>query len=120
VTEVRVYFEGDDSLRRGFREFFREIRDRARERRCRIEFIATGGTPDRDFGIAIKIHPDAWNVLLRDSEGRDLAKLSSSLCKRTGCDADSIFWMVEMMESWFHADRMRFSRTTGRVSSLTR
>jgi hypothetical protein len=43
-------------------------------------------------------HPAAWNILLRDSEGPLLAG-------RLASEGDSIFWMVEAMESWFHADK---------------
>jgi hypothetical protein len=96
LTEIRIYFEGDKSLRPGFAAFFSEIRDRGKEKRCKVEFIATDGTPDRDFDIAMKANPTAWNILLRDSEGPYNPSRSPS---------DSIFWMVEMMESWFHADK---------------
>ena len=95
-TEIRIYFEGHKSLRRGFAAFFSEIKTRATEKHCKVEFIATGGTPDRDFDIAMKTHPTALNILLRDSEGPYNAGHSA---------ADSIFWMVEMMKSWFHADK---------------
>jgi hypothetical protein len=66
------------------------------------------GYPCRDFQIAIKTNPDAWNILLKDSEGPDSGDLSASLCKQnewSQSHAQSIFWMVEMMESWFHADK---------------
>jgi hypothetical protein len=68
-TEIRIYFEGHKNLRRGFAVFFSEIRDRGAKNRCNVEFIATGGTPDQDFSIAMRTHPKAWNILLRDSEG---------------------------------------------------
>ena len=95
-SEIRIYFEGDKSLKAGFDAFFREIRERAGEAQCRVWIVATGGTPERDFAIAMRKHPAAWNILLRDSEGPWHQDLQAS---------DSIFWMVEMMESWFHADK---------------
>jgi hypothetical protein len=107
-TEIRIYYEGDKSLRSGFDTFFREIKTRATDKRCKVQVIATDGTPERDFAIAIRKHPAAWNILLRDSEGPEKPSLSASLCDKQGWDraqADSIFWMVEMMESWFHADK---------------
>ena len=94
--EIRIYFEGDKSLKAGFDAFFGEIRERAGAARCKVRPIATGGTPERDFDIALRKHPEAWNILLRDSEGPWNQDLRTS---------DSIFWMVEMMESWFHADK---------------
>jgi|ERR1035441_8490269 hypothetical protein len=98
LSEIRIYFEGDKSLKAGFDVFFAEIRERALAARCSVRIVATGGTPERDFGIALRNHPAAWNVLLRDSEGPSQPNRPASL-------AGSIFWMVEMMESWFHADR---------------
>lgn len=108
VTEIRIYYEGDRLLKPGFHIFFTTLRERAREKRCDFHLIAAKGTPCRDFRIAIETHPDAWNILLKDSEEPDSGALSASLCKQnewSQSHAQSIFWMVEMMESWFHADK---------------
>jgi hypothetical protein len=67
--EIRIYFEGDKSLKAGFDAFLREIGERADAAQCTLRIVATGGTPERDFGIALRKHPGAWNILLRDSEG---------------------------------------------------
>jgi hypothetical protein len=107
-TEIRIYFEGDTRLRSGFRAFLDEIYQRCRDKRCRVEVIATGGKPVRDFRIALKSHPDAWNILILDSEKPDDGKLSATLISDEGWNAsmtNSIFWMVQMMEAWFHADK---------------
>jgi hypothetical protein len=106
--EIRIYFEGDKSLKAGFDAFFGEIRERAGAAQCKLWIVATGGTPERDFDIATRKHPAAWNILLRDSEGPWNRELSTALCAKHGWprpQADSIFWMVEIMESWFHADK---------------
>lgn len=102
VTKLRIYFEGDDGLRPGFRQFLSEIVEVTRSRRCHFDLIATDGTPVEDFRDALKTHSDAWNVLLIDSED----PLEFQLRKKSleGCDPDSIFWMVQVMESWFLAD----------------
>jgi Domain of unknown function (DUF4276) len=110
VTEIRIYFEGHEALRPGFNEFFSSLRSHARTRRCGFRVIpgGSGSTACRDFSIALRTHPNAWNILLKDSEGPDTGALSESLCREQGWDKanrDSIFWMVEMMESWFHADK---------------
>jgi hypothetical protein len=94
VNEIRVYFEGDVALKPGFHALFTELREKAREKRVGLRLIAAEGTPDRDFAMARKYHPEACNLLLRDSEGPLPANRD-----------DSVFWMVEMMESWFHADK---------------
>ena len=116
VTEIRIYYEGDRLLKPGFHAFFITLRERAREKRCDFHLIAAKGTPDRDFQIAIKTHPAAWNILRKDSEGPDSGALSSFLCEHNKWDkshAESIFWMVEMMESWFHADKDALERFYG-------
>lgn len=110
VSEIRIYYEGSRSLSPGFKAFFRELRTRAAAIRCRLEVISagSGGTACNDFGTALKTHTDAWNILLRDSEGPCTENSSALLCREQGwhtSHAASIFWMVEMMESWFHADK---------------
>src|SRR5207245_9501894 len=67
----------------------------------------------RDFMKALRKHPGAFNVLLTDSEGPDDGRLLASLASRadwrpprgTIVDQDQVFWMVEIMEAWFLADR---------------
>jgi hypothetical protein len=105
--EIRVYFEGDESLRLGFKAFFREIVELAESKRWRLEFVATGGTPVPDFRIALKTHLKAWNILLLDSDGLVTGALFGEKCGSQGLkrsDSDSVFWMVQIMESWFLAD----------------
>ncbi len=116
-TEIRIYYEGDRLLKPGFDEFFRALKSRAKERRCGFRLISGRATSSNDFGIAIKSHPNAWNILLQDSDGPDTGNLSVSLCQQKGWDqshADSVFWMVEMMESWFHADKDNLEKFYGR------
>jgi len=117
-TQIRIHFEGDKLLKSGFDDFFQETKRRARERRCRFLPISAGSgeTACRDFGIALRTHPDVWNILLRDSQGPVDANASASLCRQHGWDkshAGSIFWMVQMMEAWFHADRQALQKFYG-------
>ena len=78
-----------------------------------------------DFGTALKKHANAWNILLIDSEGPLVPKSSLSLCKTRKWNrsyAVSIFWMVELMQSWFLADRAELKEFYGdefRESALT-
>ena len=106
VTELRIYFEGDVALRPGFHRFLNEIVEAARSRQCRCRPIATGATPVEDFCDALQTHREAWNVLLLDSDGPIEGPLGD-LCRAKGIDAsqeESVFWMVQVMESWFLAD----------------
>jgi hypothetical protein len=102
VSEIRVYFEGDDKLRPGFRAFFKEIDDIAKSKRCYFRLIDAKGTPIQDFYDGIKANPNSWNVLLLDSE-----EPLNGCSRSKQIDAkheDSVYWMVELMESWFLAD----------------
>lgn len=68
VTELRIYFEGDDGLKPGFHKFFKEIVEAARVRKCIFRLINAKGTPVQDYYNGLKANPDAWNVLLLDSD----------------------------------------------------
>lgn len=71
IREIRIYYEGHRLLRSGFDAFFKELRTRAREKRCGFRLIASGSGASacRDFGTALQANSDAWNILLIDSEG---------------------------------------------------
>jgi hypothetical protein len=100
VTEIRIYFEGHKDLRPGFGSFLGEIKSRARAKRIGCQVIACGGTAIQDYLIALKKHQEAWNILLKDSEGSDNGHLKAP----PGTDRKSVFWMVQLMEAWFLAD----------------
>lgn len=106
VTELRIYFEGDNQLRPGFHGFLREIKAAAGRRRCRFQLIEAKGTPVQDFRDALSTHPDAWNVLMLDSDA-PIDDSLADLCRRKKLDSaheGSVFWMVVVMEAWFLAD----------------
>ena len=105
VTEIRIYFEGDSALKPGFDEFLGEIKELASSRRCRFRLIDANGTPAADFRDALRSNPAAWNVLLLDSEEAISGPLSE-FCRKKGLPnlSDQIFWMAQIMESWFLAD----------------
>jgi len=93
VTELRIYFEGDNQLRPGFHGFLKEIKVIAGKKRCRFRLIEAKGTPVQDFRDALKTHPDAWNVLLLDSEG-PIDHSLADICRAKGLNPsreDSVF-----------------------------
>jgi hypothetical protein len=117
-TEIRIYFEGHRRLRPGFHAFFSELRELARLKRCKLDLVASKSGEDacRDFGIARKANPSAWNILLKDSEEPFSDQLPDALCRKhhwKKSSANSIFWMVEMMEAWFHADKDKLAEYYG-------
>lgn len=103
LAAIRIYYEGSKLLKPGLDAFFSDLRVRTRERKVELRFIASdsGANARDDFQIALKTNPKAWNVLLVDSEG-------SSRTIRP-----NVFWMIEMMESWFHADKERLGEFYG-------
>jgi len=103
VNELRIYFEGDDRLRPGIRLFFTGIAEAASRKGWHFAPpVATYGRPVQAFRIALRAHADAWNVLLLDYEDPDEAEIRKK--HLGGCDQDSVFWMVQVMDSWFLAD----------------
>jgi hypothetical protein len=85
------------------RRFLSEIADTASRRGWRFAPpVATYGRPVQAFRIALQTHSNAWNVLLLDHEDTVEAEIRKK--RLEGCDPDSVFWMVQIMESWFLAD----------------
>ncbi len=116
MNEIRVYFEGAPELKEGFRRFLDELYKEAGRRRCRLDLIATRGTPVEDYRTALRTHPEAWNILLLDSDGPFVT--FDEVCQRKQLrqlpSQDSTFWMVQTMESWFLADTDALSQYYGR------
>ena len=111
VKELRIYFEGDKQLKPGLHSFLKEIVETARQERCRVRLIDANGTPVQDFYNGVEANPNSWNVLLLDSEEplKGCYRSKEIDAKYEG----SVFWMVELMESWFLADIPRLSAFYG-------
>lgn len=108
VTELRIYFEGDWALRPGFAQFLRSAGS------PNATFIATRATPIDYFTIALQQHPNALNLLLLDSEGPVGGEEAKRRLARIPAKAhDRVFWMVQLMESWFLADPEALGRFYG-------
>lgn len=118
VNEVRIYAEGGGdgkdtkaAIRRGFGEFLRQLRTLARERRIRWNIIACGprNAAFENFKMALRSHPDAFNVLLVDAERPVNQTAWRHLQERDGWNPAGVLdehchLMVQMMEAWFVAD----------------
>jgi hypothetical protein len=113
---IRVYFEGKRHLREAFHEFFRELREIARQRKGAFQCIAGGSRTEtiKDFMLGLATHPNQHVVLLIDCEGptescslEAIRMQNSSIWKipsgQTVGDGQ-VFRMIQTMESWFLAD----------------
>jgi hypothetical protein len=106
LMEIRIYFEGKATLTSGFESFFTELRTAARVARSTIQFVAAKDGIGA-YRKASRTHAQAWNILLKDSE-QPMPTNALRLCERHGINpefVDRAFWMVELMETWFLADR---------------
>ncbi|HTU46240.1 MAG TPA: DUF4276 family protein [Bryobacteraceae bacterium] len=111
MKEIRVYFEGDGTLRGGFEKFFSETVELARTHRVDLRFIAARDGPAA-YEKAFRSDSEALNILLKDSE-EPLPRDVRVLCRRHGISpsrAKNVFWMVQLMESWFLADPVAVER----------
>ncbi len=118
VKEVRIYVEGGGdqrsgkaAVREGFSKFLSSLRELARERHIRWYVIACGSRNAAldAFGIALRQHGDAFNVLLVDAEGPVSQSPWAHLQQRDGWSISDIsdnhcHLMVQAMEAWIIAD----------------
>lgn len=121
VKEIRIYIEGDPALRQGFRAFFQPLYNLAETKKIKIESPRLCGSRDeayKAFKTALKTYPDAFIVLLVDSEGpvdttpwQHLKKLEN--WQPLGTDDTHCYLMVQTMESWFIADKLALRQYYG-------
>ena len=130
VREINIFFEGDDSLRPGFNAFFKDEIDSARRRGIRFRLLKGGSTEEtiKRFMQGLRANPDAFNILLIDSDRPDNDRLIASLKNRSTWDNqiganvqdDQLHFMVQVMESWFLADKDALARYYGRGFQASR
>src|SRR3954469_14058450 len=77
VKEIRLYVEGGGNdrftmrkIREGFSAFLDPLRQLAREHGAELRIIPRGsrGTTFEEYKFALRSHPEAFNILLIDSE----------------------------------------------------
>lgn len=118
VGEIRIYVEGGGdqrsgkaAIREGFSKFLGSVKEKARAHRVRWNIIACGsiGNAVEDYRNALIRHPDAFNLLLVDSDGPVHGPPAEHLRANAGFDMsglspDQIHLMVQVMEAWIIAD----------------
>ncbi len=111
--KIYIYFEGDIKLKRGFRAFFQKELGAKR-------FILINGDSGsetiKDFVLGLHSPPNAKHSLLIDSDvygDNPVSEVLSIVKKGYGAryknnypsDSEAIHLMVQVMESWFLADK---------------
>jgi hypothetical protein len=124
---IRIYAEGGgDStdakafLREGFSAFLRHLNSLARNKGIRWHIVTCGprNAAFDAFRTAQAQHPEAFNVLLVDSEAPVQATPWSHLHERDGWEVvglsdDCCQLMTQAMEAWFIADVAALARFYG-------
>ena len=121
MRRVLVYIEGSKRLKRGFDRFLQPSLDALRAKGLSVRVVMCGGTPIQDFRDAIRTHPNDVVLLLKDAEGPDDGQLVRRLRERllqylpasTRLPESHLHLMVQIMESWFLADRPALGRYYG-------
>ncbi|HEV2854060.1 MAG TPA: DUF4276 family protein [Thermoanaerobaculia bacterium] len=118
VREIRIYIEGGGNdrlswrkIRAGFGEFFDSLRRLARSHRIEWSIITGGPRSEtfKEFRMGIKRHPDAFNVLLVDSESpvglpRRIHLQQQDRWDMSSLQEDQCHLMVQAIEAWLVAD----------------
>jgi Domain of unknown function (DUF4276) len=132
VKEIRLYIEGDTkqkgkfntiSLREGFNHFFSELINKAKDKNVAFRLIMCGSKYEtfKDFLNASKSYEDSFVLFLLDSDDfvgeNETAK--SFLQKQNlnwhlqAVEENQCHLMVQMMESWFFADKDKLAEFYG-------
>jgi hypothetical protein len=108
-------------LRQGFSNFFNPIKEIVRSKKIGWEIVICGSRNNafRDFKNALESHPDAFIILLVDSEGSVKQTPWEHLKSRDNWDAPGVddthcHLMVQAMEAWFIADIETLKKFYGR------
>lgn len=130
--EIRIYVEGDTqktgknssiSLREGFHHFLTELIERARERKIKFRIVTCGSKflTFKDFLSGVKVHKNSFVSFLIDSD----EAISDAESVKAFLERQNSSWhlisvrdeqchvMVQVMESWFLADRDALSEYYG-------
>lgn len=132
VSEIRIYVEGGGdhrsgkaAIQEGFSKFISSLKGKARERHIRCHVIACGprNAAFDAFGIASRLHRDAFNILLVDAEGPVSQTPRTHLQQSDGWSIadfsdDNCHLMVQVMEAWLIADLVAIMSSYGQGFNL--
>lgn len=137
VKEIRIYIEGDTkqkgkfntiSLREGFYNFFGELIEKARAKNIAFRLILCGSKYEtfKDFLNAARSYKESFVIFLLDSD----APLDDNETPKTFLQRQNPLWdlqeaeenqchlMIQLMESWFFADKEKLAEFYGQRFNL--
>ena len=124
VKLAYIYYEGDSKLQPGLRRFF----DSVYREDVRIRLVSGRGDSVSDFIKGMKSNSGATNILLKDSEGPGIQVALDGVRSHDHWDSrldpqipdDQLHFMVQVMESWFLADRQALDAYYGQNFAANR
>ncbi len=124
VKEIRIYIEGDTknkgkntdiTLRQGFNAFFRELIEQAKSRNITLRPITYGSKFEtfKKFLDGKREYPESFVLFLLDSDApleegqtpKSFLQKQNPTWLLQGAEEDECHLMVQLMESWFFADK---------------
>ena len=102
MNQISIYFEGDELLTEGLREFLSIEITLARAHKVRVKLIASGARAERYSLAGKKLQPKATHFVLKDAE----VPIKGAAPKNT-------FYWIQVMESWFLADPNAIQKALG-------
>ena len=124
MKEIKLYVEGGGKgshkvatikMQQGFDAFFGEIKDAARKNKISFKVIPSSNTQSTydDFIRSVDNSPQSFNVLLVDSDepvgedetARNFLQKKYKKWKLQKIEENQCHLMVQVMESWFFADK---------------
>ncbi|TVP56694.1 MAG: DUF4276 family protein [Nodularia sp. (in: Bacteria)] len=122
VKEIRIYIEGGGDgkntkalIRKGFSQFLKQFK-------LNITICGSRNNAFRDFRNALKSYPNAFNILLVDSEAPVTLNSSwghlksrDNWDKPSEVDDSQCHLMVQTMEAWFIADIATLKKFYGKA-----
>ena len=137
VKEIRIYIEGDTkqkgkntdiTLRQGFNYFFRTLIDVAKNKNITIRPITYGSKYEtfKKFLDGVNEYQDSFVLFLLDSDAeisetetpRSFLKKQNPTWHLQHADEEQCHLMVQVMESWFFADKDKLAEFYGQGFNL--
>lgn len=132
IREIRIYIEGDTknkgkntdiTLRQGFNAFFRELIDAAKSRNIMLRPITYGSKFEtfKKFLDGVEEYQDSFVLFLLDADApldenetpKNFLQKQNPTWHLQHADEDQCHLMVQMMETWFFADKEKLAEFYG-------